>query len=66
MLILLSLFALAASQQIGTHEVEAHPEMALWTCDAGGCTKEMKSIVLDANWRWLHNGQYTNCYKDGD
>eukprot|EP00913_Durusdinium_trenchii_P029040 g27229.t1 len=27
---------------------------------------ETKSIVLDANWRWLHNGEYTNCYKDGD
>ncbi|CAE7479843.1 cbhB [Symbiodinium natans] len=40
--------------------------MALWTCDAGACSKDMKSIVLDANWRWLHNGQYTNCYKDGD
>ena len=23
-------------------------------------------MVLDANWRWLHNGEYTNCYKDGD
>lgn len=26
----------------------------------------MKSVALDANWRWLHNGQYTNCYKDSD
>ena len=35
--------------------------MPLWTCDSSGCTKEMKSVVLDANWRWLHNGEYTNC-----
>ncbi|CAE7030099.1 cbhB [Symbiodinium natans] len=64
--VLLSLGALASAQQIGTHEQEEHPAMALWTCDAAGCSKEMKSLVLDANWRWLHNGQYTNCYKDGD
>ena len=38
--------------------------MPLWTCDDSGCSKSMQSIVLDANWRWLHNGQYTNCYKD--
>jgi len=24
----------------------------------------MKSVALDANWRWLHNGQYTNCHLD--
>lgn len=35
--------------------------MPLWTCDSSGCSKESKSVVLDANWRWLHNGQYTNC-----
>ncbi|CAE7218070.1 cbhB [Symbiodinium natans] len=64
--VFLSLCTLASAQQVGTHEEEGHPGMALWTCDAGGCSKEMKSIVLDANWRWLHNGQYTNCYKDGD
>merc|ERR1712110_1132188 len=21
--------------------------------------------TLDANWRWVRNGQYTNCYTDG-
>jgi len=61
-----TLFAVCAAQQIGTHVPEQHPEMPLWTCTASGCSKEMKSIVLDSNWRWLHNGQYTNCYKDGD
>ncbi|CAJ1416700.1 unnamed protein product, partial [Effrenium voratum] len=56
----------ASAQQVGTHVDEFHPEMALWTCNSAGCDKEMKSVVLDANWRWIHNGQYTNCYKDGD
>eukprot|EP00440_Ansanella_granifera_P004155 gb/GFBE01004508.1/.p1 GENE.gb/GFBE01004508.1/~~gb/GFBE01004508.1/.p1 ORF type:complete len:487 (+),score=111.13 gb/GFBE01004508.1/:1-1461(+) len=55
-----------AAQQVGTHVAEEHPELPLWECDAGGCTKETKSVVLDSNWRWIHNGQYTNCYKDGD
>ena len=45
---------------------EYHPKMPLWTCDSSGCSKEMKTVVLDANWRWMHNGEYTNCYKDGD
>jgi len=40
--------------------------MPLWTCTDSGCTKETKSVVLDANWRWLHNGQYDNCYTDGE
>mmetsp|Transcript_5940 Transcript_5940/g.10773 ORF Transcript_5940/g.10773 Transcript_5940/m.10773 type:complete len:478 (+) Transcript_5940:72-1505(+) len=64
--VLFSLFATSLAQQIGTHVQEQHPEMPLWTCSSSGCNKEMKSVVLDANWRWLHNGQYTNCYKDGD
>ena len=38
--------------------------MALYTCDSAGCSKEVKSVVLDSNWRWIHNGQYTNCYKE--
>jgi len=57
--------ATTLAQKIGTHVVESHPEMALWECSETGCTKEMKSLVLDSNWRWVHNGQYTNCYKDG-
>jgi len=53
------------SQKIGTHVPEAHPPLEMATCTASGCTTEMKSVVLDSNWRWVHNGQYTNCYKDG-
>lgn len=54
------------AQQPGVHVEEHHPNMPLWTCDSSGCTKQTKTVVLDANWRWLHNGEYTNCYKDGD
>ena len=55
----------AWAQQPGVHTEEYHPKMPLWTCGSYGCSKEDKTITLDANWRWLHNGQYTNCYKDG-
>ncbi|CAE8715919.1 unnamed protein product [Polarella glacialis] len=40
--------------------------MPLWTCSAlGDCTKETLTVVMDSNWRWIHDGQYTNCFKDG-
>ncbi|GLB38003.1 putative glycosyl hydrolase 7 (cellulase C) family protein [Lyophyllum shimeji] len=30
---------------------------------SGGCVTQAGRIVLDANWRWVHNvGGYTNCY----
>eukprot|EP00438_Fugacium_kawagutii_P025437 Skav204282 [mRNA] locus=scaffold409:225873:227324:+ [translate_table: standard] len=54
------------AQQGGVHTEEYHPQIPLWTCTSSGCSEETKSITLDANWRWLHNGQYTNCYKDGE
>jgi cellulose 1,4-beta-cellobiosidase len=56
--------SLTAAQKVGTHVMEEHPPLPLWTCSSDGCTQEMKSVVLDANWRWIHNGEYTNCYKD--
>lgn len=66
MLSIAVLVGCVAAQQPGVHEEEYHPQMPLWTCSSSGCIKQMKSVALDANWRWLHNGQYTNCYKDGD
>ncbi len=35
-------------------------------CSENSYSKQSKSIVLDSNWHWIHNGQYTNCYKDSD
>ena len=60
--IALCLLGSAAAQQVGTHEKEEHPKIPFWTCTASGCTKEDKSVTIDANWRWVHNGEYTNCY----
>jgi cellulose 1,4-beta-cellobiosidase len=53
----------ARAQQAGTLTAETHPPLSVSQCTASGCTTSTQSIVLDANWRWLHdvNG-YTNCY----
>ena len=63
-LLLLALAAVARAQQIGKQEAEVHPPLAVQTCTKmGGCKYSQQSIVLDANWRWVHNvGGYTNCY----
>ncbi|KAG9003403.1 Exoglucanase 1 [Tulasnella sp. JGI-2019a] len=59
-----SLFAVARAQQIGTSLAETHPTLTWSKCTtAGGCVTQTGSVVLDSNWRWVHNvGGYTNCY----
>ncbi|KAJ1548942.1 hypothetical protein HK096_000889, partial [Nowakowskiella sp. JEL0078] len=53
-----------SAQLVGTNTAETHPALSVSTCTkSGGCTTQAASIVLDANWRWLHNsGGSTNCY----
>ncbi|POM80600.1 Glycosyl hydrolase family 7 protein, partial [Phytophthora palmivora] len=55
---------LIPAQQAGTSTKEVHPSLASKQCSkAGGCVTESTSVVLDANWRWLHQvGDYKNCY----
>ncbi|PGH13437.1 hypothetical protein AJ80_06306 [Polytolypa hystricis UAMH7299] len=62
--ILSSLLASAYAQQAGTEEAETHPKMTWQDCSAGGsCTTKNGEVVLDSNWRWVHEiGGYTNCY----
>lgn len=54
----------AGAQQVGTLNAENHPALTIQKCASGGtCTDENDSIVLDANWRWLHSTSgSTNCY----
>ncbi|KAG8917610.1 Exoglucanase 1 [Tulasnella sp. 418] len=64
---LASLSALVGSvyaQQVGTNTAENHPALSWSKCTkTGGCTSTAASIVLDANWRWLHSTTgFTNCY----
>ncbi|KAK1220434.1 hypothetical protein PQX77_016815 [Marasmius sp. AFHP31] len=53
----------AAAQQVGTNTAETHPKLSWSQCSAGGsCTTQQGSVVLDSNWRWLHDDSLTNCY----
>ncbi|KAG6901892.1 hypothetical protein C0995_006845 [Termitomyces sp. Mi166 len=60
----LSLVAIVRAQQAGTSTPETHPSLSWQQCTTGGaCTTKSGAVVLDANWRWVHNvGGYTNCY----
>ncbi|TCD66505.1 hypothetical protein EIP91_001281 [Steccherinum ochraceum] len=65
-LIALSAAAVAYAQQAGTITAETHPTLQWSQCTAGGtCTTQNGKVVLDANWRWLHDSSGTNCY-DGN
>ncbi|EMC99908.1 carbohydrate-binding module family 1 protein [Baudoinia panamericana UAMH 10762] len=60
---ILALGALVRGQQAGTLTAEVHPPLTVSNCTANGCTTESHTIVLDANWRWLHSTTgSTNCY----
>ncbi|KAI0266408.1 glycoside hydrolase [Gloeopeniophorella convolvens] len=63
-LITFTYLAVAHAQQAGTLTAEVHPTLSWQTCEAGGsCTTNSGTVVLDANWRWLHTTSgYTNCY----
>ncbi|THH17839.1 hypothetical protein EW146_g3054 [Bondarzewia mesenterica] len=60
-----TLLAVVSAQQVGTQTAENHPTLSWQTCTASGscATQSSGSVVLDANWRWLHTTTgYTNCY----
>lgn len=63
-LYLFSLLSISYAQQVGTQTAEVHPKLTWEKCTAsGGCTTQQGTVVLDANWRWLHTTSgYTNCY----
>lgn len=55
----------ATAQLAGSSTAETHPSMPWQECTASGCTDVDGTVVLDANWRWVHNADgYTNCYED--
>lgn len=47
-------------------QTETHPTMTWEKCTAAGsCTTQQGSVVIDSNWRWVHDktsGSTTNCY----
>jgi len=64
---MLVLLPFAAAQHAGSIKTERHPPLVVQSCTkAGGCIAKTQSVVLDANWRWVHNvNNYTNCF-DGN
>lgn len=59
----ISLVRLALAQQAGTNTAENHPALSYQKCTSSGCSTVNTAVVLDSNWRWVHNvGGYTNCY----
>lgn len=56
--------AKVAAQEVCTLQTESHPSLTWSTCTSGGsCTSTTGSVVIDANWRWVHTVDgYTNCY----
>lgn len=63
-----SVFAASVPAQVpGTLTPEVHPSLTSQQCTkARGCVSVNTSIVLDAQYRWIHNvGGYTNCVNNG-
>jgi len=60
----LSSLSLITAQTPGTLKTEVHPKLAVATCTkADGCTTASKEVVIDSNWRWIHEaGKPTNCF----
>jgi len=51
------------AQQAGSLTNNEVLNLPMEECDAGeNCRKVSTSAVLDANWRWIHDDGYTNCY----
>jgi cellulose 1,4-beta-cellobiosidase len=66
-LVLAALLPVALSQLAGTNIAENHPALTWEKCTGTGgtsCTTQQSAIVIDANWRWTHEGVSgtTNCY----
>jgi cellulose 1,4-beta-cellobiosidase len=62
-----SLLSAVQAQKVGTQQAEVHPSLTWQECTESGCSTVDGEIVIDSNWRWLHNvGGYTNCYTGND
>jgi cellulose 1,4-beta-cellobiosidase len=58
------LLSLVFSQNAGTNTAETHPSLPIQQCTSkNSCQTQSGSVVIDANWRWVHNvGGSTNCF----
>jgi cellulose 1,4-beta-cellobiosidase len=60
-----TLATVAVAQKVGRDTPETHPRLNWQDCSSGSCSQVNGEVVIDANWRWFHNGNYVNCY-DGN
>lgn len=64
----LMLLSTAAAQKLGEgQEKEGYPKISLFKCTSeNNCKKHDLQLVMDANWRWTHDGgspSPNNCYE---
>jgi cellulose 1,4-beta-cellobiosidase len=66
-IVVLAVTPFAFSQHSGTNTPEVHPKLQTHRCTrSSGCVPANTSVVLDSNFRWIHNvGGYTNCITEG-
>ncbi|KAK4234295.1 glycoside hydrolase [Achaetomium macrosporum] len=62
----LPLMGLVTAQGVGTQQSETHPKLTWKKCSgSGSCQTVNGEVVIDHNWRWLHDSNNKNCY-DGN
>ncbi|KAK3492123.1 putative cellulose 1, 4-beta-cellobiosidase [Neurospora hispaniola] len=62
----LPLLGLTTSQQVGKQTTETHPKLSWKKCTGkANCNTVNAEVVIDSNWRWLHDSSGKNCY-DGN
>ncbi|KAF2431447.1 glycoside hydrolase family 7 protein [Tothia fuscella] len=60
------LFLSVNCQLAGTQTPESHPKLAWKKCAKGGCATQPGEVVLEADYRWLHNKEgYNDCQPQG-
>ncbi|KAI1363968.1 cellulose 1,4-beta-cellobiosidase [Xylaria arbuscula] len=62
-----ALVATAKAQCAATLTTETHPALTWQQCTAAGsCSSVSGKVVVDSNWRWVHDSTGTNCYSGNE
>ncbi|KAI8954409.1 cellulose 1,4-beta-cellobiosidase [Xylaria longipes] len=62
-----ALVATAKAQCAASLTAETHPAMTWQQCSSGGsCSTVNGKVVVDSNWRWVHDSSGTNCYSGNE
>ncbi|KAL7948252.1 glycoside hydrolase family 7 protein [Trichoderma barbatum] len=57
---------IVAAQKPGTSTLEVHPKLTTYKCTkSGGCVAQDTSVVLDWNYRWMHDANFNSCTVNG-